>query len=433
MRAPFALPALALALFAAPRSAAQTAQQPPPVIHVRLHVVDSAKAPVADANVAVVRGMKDNVAQATTDASGNTMLSFLRGEAQHQLVVRKIGFSPGYRFFALAKSDTIAMEMVLARTPVTLAAVKVTAEENLRRKSYHLDADDIENSGRVLVDAVDLFKLRPDMLNSRGGMKACEVPYTQHNGWIENVWVNGRRITGAVDSVVLKRKPTIGITPPIPRPNTMGRRVLAENQAQAHIDTVMSILSLIHPEHIAEVTYHDCFDMSVGKNHSDMAMFIVLKPGVGYSNKLGSYVVSDSAMAAKVGADRIDIGDLPRYRFRLVGIFDGATGDPIDSVEVRDSTSGLHALTTKTGTASLFFVPEGAATIEFHRAQYRDTSIAITISPSDTVPITITLSRKTGTEHRDPQRPTGGGNRRDNLALTDRKTLEVLLGGWPRG
>ena len=139
-------------------------------------------------------------------------------------------------------------------------------------------------------------------------------------------------------------------------------------------------------------------------------------------------------MDATVGADRINIGDLPRYRFRLVGIFDGATGDPLDGVEVRDSTSGLHALTTKTGTASLFFVPEGAATITFHRAEYRDTTIAITISPSDTLPITLTLSRKSGTDQHGDPKPTGGGSRGDNLALTERKAvLEVVLGGWPRG
>ena len=50
-------------------------------------------------------------------------------------------------------------------------------------------------------------------------------------------------------------------------------------------------LALSRAEHIEEVTYHDCTDMSVERPHADMAMFIVLKPGIGYDVSRGSYVI----------------------------------------------------------------------------------------------------------------------------------------------
>jgi hypothetical protein len=160
--------------------------------------------------------------------------------------------------------------------------------------------------------------------------------------------------------------------------------------AFSHIDTVLSILRNIHPEHIEEITYHDCFDDSIGKNNSDMSMFIVLKPGIGYENGIGSYVIADKPAAARALA----VDSLARFRFRLLGVYDLDTGDPLPDVDVIDSASGVRAKTTATGTVSLFFVPEGPGALRLHRDGFRDTTLSVTISPADTVPLTVLLSRR---------------------------------------
>src|SRR5262249_33498216 len=147
------------------------------------------------------------------------------------------------------------------------------------------------------------------------------------------------------------REMAYGLGPRPPRPNPR----ISPNRAPAplppafiqfsHMDTVLSILHLIKPEHIAEVTYHDCFDQSVGKVNSDLAMFIALKPGTGFDLKRGSYVIDDTLSSML----SIDVGNLPRYRFRLLGVFDAESGDPLPGVVASDSASGLRASTTATG------------------------------------------------------------------------------------
>jgi hypothetical protein len=372
-------------------------------VSVRVRVIDSAGAPIADADASVVHGTTDIIAHASTNRSGQAILSLKREGGEFQLVVRRVGFLPYYRFLSAEKSDSLAIDITLARPAVTLAPVKVTAAENLTRKSYHLDADDIEHSNRPMIDGTDIFKLRRDMMSSRGGQSACAVPYTPRDGWIESVWVNGRRVQFAeVDQQALDRRAALGI--PATSTRTRSRKATVV-ESHAHIDTVLSILRLIHPEHIAEITYHDCFDQSVGAVNSDMAMFIVLKPGIGFKDGIGSYVVDDAAATHDA---RIAVNDLPAYRSRMLGLFDAADGEPIEGAQVLDSATGTHTITTATGTVALVFVPEGAATLLIHRAGYRDTSITISISPRDTVPITLILRRpehpplvevSAGTEH----------------------------------
>jgi hypothetical protein len=373
-----------------------TAQSPS--VSIAIRVVDSANAPVPDADVSVVQSVSATLAHAVTASNGRTRLTVPRVTGELQLAVRRIGFQRAYRFFTLTAADSVSLTLSLQRTIVSLAPVTISAQEDLRRKSYHLDADDIENSTRAMIDGTDLFKLRPDMMNSRGGAPACAVPWTDHDGWIENVWINGRRVVmPTVDSIyVHSRKPGLGISAPISRPNP---RIIQPGTPRApvpvkpaftaysHIDTVLSILHSVKPEHIAEVTYHDCFDMSVGKNRSDMAMFIVLKPGVGYDDSRGSYVVADEAPTT---AHELDA--LPRYRFRLLGVYDSDSGDPLPEVAVIDTLSGTSARTTATGTVSLFFVPEGMRGVRLHRDGYRDTTVSISISPADTIPLTMTLT-----------------------------------------
>lgn len=83
------------------------------------------------------------------------------------------------------------------------------------------------------------------------------------------------------------------------------------------------------------------------------------------------------------------------YRYRLLGVYDEQSGEPVDGVEVSDVMSGNKSLTTSTGTVSLLFLPEGASLIRLRKVGFGVQTMTVTISPADTAPITITLAKAT--------------------------------------
>lgn len=254
---------LAVGLFAATGNA-QTPTRA--VVHVSAR--DSSGVPVQKAELTVVHGLRDVVARGTTDdeGQGTLIVPDVKDSTDYQVVMRRIGYPRSDRFFSVGPRDTAKIEFVVARYTPTLAAVKVTAEADVVRKSYYLDADDIANSDWHFVNGWDVLKrLRPDMLTSRGG---CETG-------AQEIWVNGKRI----------RLPLM--------PTGMARATaLVGVPSRARFTyTPVSVLSEIEPEHIESITYHDCFDHTMAAVGSVNAVFVVLKPGVVYQENVGSFVV----------------------------------------------------------------------------------------------------------------------------------------------
>lgn len=85
--------------------------------------------------------------------------------------------------------------------------------------------------------------------------------------------------------------------------------------------------------------------------------------------------------------------ETPAYRKRLLGVFDGQTGDPVEGAEVSDLFGKLTAITSASGAVSLAFLPEGETMIRIRKVGYAAKTMVVAISPIDTVPLTILLER----------------------------------------
>ena len=336
---------------------------------VRVRVVDTTGAPIADADVTAIRGLNSVVATGSTDAAGRRTLTVPRGSDEYQIVVRRIGFQRGDHFFRPAQ-DSVSMVVKLRSTPRELPTVEVTAEQDLKRKRYHIDADDIAASKRPILDALDIMtKLRPDMMEPPG-----QGIFAPRCGAYD-VWINGRRIQFPP------------IDPGLAAKASQQRRAASilthrgvTGQASVPV-RVQSILAKIRPEHVEEMNYVDCRDTTMVMTHAQNAIFVALKAGVAYDENRGTYVRDAAETAAEMGT----------YRLRVLGLFDEATGEPIAGADVIDAATGTYATTTTTGTVSLIFLPEGASTLRIRKPGYVETKLDVSISPRDTIPITLTL------------------------------------------
>src|SRR5437016_14195522 len=100
-------------------------------------------------------------------------------------------------------------------------------------------------------------------------------------------------------------------------------------------------------------------------------------------------VVAIAGFVTSTAAAAQEPGLLPAYRNRLLGVYDLATGEAVEGAAVTEMKSGTVALTTKTGTVSLIFIPEGSSTIQIRKLGYEPITQQVSIGPADTVPITI--------------------------------------------
>lgn len=77
---------------------------------------------------------------------------------------------------------------------------------------------------------------------------------------------------------------------------------------------------------------------------------------------------------------------------RLIGVYDELTGDPIDSVEVRDMLTGSYTFTSRTGAASLFFVDTAGTLVRIRKFGYTPITMFVGNAPG-LLPVTLTLAR----------------------------------------
>jgi hypothetical protein len=80
----------------------------------------------------------------------------------------------------------------------------------------------------------------------------------------------------------------------------------------------------------------------------------------------------------------------PAYRARILGVYT-TDGDPIEGAEVSDQLSKTSALTTKTGTITLSFLPEGATLLRIRKVGFTAATMLVNIDPADTLPVTVML------------------------------------------
>jgi hypothetical protein len=81
---------------------------------------------------------------------------------------------------------------------------------------------------------------------------------------------------------------------------------------------------------------------------------------------------------------------VPSYRARILGVYT-SDGDPIEGAEVSDALTRTTAVTTKTGTVTLSFLPEGATLVRIRKVGFDAATMLVDIEPGDTLPVTVML------------------------------------------
>lgn len=345
---------------------------------VQVTVASDAGTKIADVELVIRKDGSSLYAGSTNDQGTYTFIVEI-DTGRYSLVARRLGYVAQTRDLRLAPDSTLALTIVLAHASTNLDTVRIIAEQ-LRSKNYRLGGAEITASTRGIFDALDAIrKLRPAMMGDDARM--CPS--------VNNVWVNGKRVWW-----VAPKSPNVrGRSTPVAGTNVTGGTRDATGFPPASRRSggggsggppgLIDVLMSIHSEHVEDIRYVNCWDTSGAQMGTGDALFFTLKPGIGWDWKHGSYVAND--LVAR------PIAPAPRTRYpRLLGVFDSDTGDPIDSVEVRDSLSGLSRVTSRTGTLTLGFVPVDGGVLLIGKAGYRTTTIRL--APSDTTPITAVLA-----------------------------------------
>ncbi len=99
-----------------------------------------------------------------------------------------------------------------------------------------------------------------------------------------------------------------------------------------------------------------------------------------------------AAVATAADGQAAPASTLPPYRQRLLGVYAAESGAPIVGAQVIDVLSGTTAVTSTTGTIILSFLPDGARILKIQKLGFSPTTLAVEISPRDTVSMTVVLT-----------------------------------------
>jgi hypothetical protein len=349
---------------------------------VRVTAIDTARAPVAGAEVLVVRNAAASVATGVANAHGIVVLA-VGGEGDVELAARHLGYRRGSRFVRLDR-DSLDVVIELHAAAQELPAMHVTAGEDLNRKRYHVTSEDIAASSRPILSGLDVVtKLRPDMMDppGQGFFARCGI---------YNLWINGQRIAFPPIDPALAIKTAQLRHGARAVANSMAKRDPRYTGVMTVPVSVQSALEKIRPEHIDEMNYVDCRDSkSTDMVRGQNAVFVTLKPGVGYDPVIGSFVADRGVALTDAGTPA-----LPAWRHRLLGAFDAESGEALVGVDVVDVATGTFATTPAGGTVSLVYLPEGRSTVELRRAGYISQKLEVDIGVRDTIPITLVMQKK---------------------------------------
>jgi len=350
-----------LALLFAGKLAAQV-----PLAHLIVAVSDSAGAPVSDADVELRRD-QTTIARFKSGNDGTHGFDVTPVRGTFTLAVRRLGFAPLEHVVALRAGDTTTVRLTMIRSAAMLSPLVVSAEQSARQRAYTIGSDQIASSTRPLFDVNDIIhKLRPDIWRSRAP-EVCDGR-SAASPWpaVSNVIVNGQRM-------------------PVIKQYVRGKPDGAWVRQQ-----VTEILQTIKPEHVAELHYADCF-ASRSAEEEENTLYIVLKPGIAFRFGKGSSAQPLRAETSTPGQRVEPDARKLSYRDRLLGVFDAETGAWLEKVSVRDDSTGTAAFTQTGGAVSLWFLPAGTSRVRVSKAGYRDTTLTISISPADTIPVTLPL------------------------------------------
>lgn len=97
------------------------------------------------------------------------------------------------------------------------------------------------------------------------------------------------------------------------------------------------------------------------------------------------------AMPLIVANAQVTASTPPHPVVRLLGVFDDATGDPVGGAQVVDLATKRIAVTSVSGAISLAFLRPGVSILLIRKIGYAPRLQTVTVSASDTVPITMAL------------------------------------------
>ena len=262
------------ALFAIGFAPAALRAQASGMAYVRVHVADTANAPLKNVDLAVVRNGRDVVLFGQTDAAGRYTFRFEPDTGRYRLTARALGYVTTARLLPVAARETLTVEFAMAKLPPALDTIKVSTTPLPLARQPFIGADEIAKDTRMVVNLRDVIgKLRPDI-----GYQSYKC-VANGSGRSAQGLIQGR---GGRSTRAPARR-----GPPIP-------------PARVYVDGVWAFdgnpWENIQADHIAEIRYVNCLDNSIPglPERAWPSIYVVLKPGYIWDIKWGSHEDPDA-------------------------------------------------------------------------------------------------------------------------------------------